>query len=84
MSKTPLDFLWFIPSAGDNAYLSHPETDRAPTPRYLRDIAVAADRLGYSGVLLPTGAHCTDAWITAASIAPFTERCSMSDGKSAG
>ena len=74
MSKTQLDFLWFIPSAGDNAYLSHPETDRAPTPRYLRDIAVAADRLGYSGVLLPTGAHCTDAWITAASIAPFTER----------
>lgn len=74
MSKTPLDFLWFIPSAGDNAYLSHPETDRAPTPRYLREIAVAADRLGYSGVLLPTGAHCTDAWITAASIAPFTER----------
>ena len=73
-NKTPLDFLWFIPSAGDNAYLSHPETDRAPTPAYLREIAVAADRLGYSGVLLPTGAHCADAWITAASIAPFTER----------
>lgn len=73
-AKTPLDFLWFIPSAGDNPYLSHPETDRAPIPKYLREIAVAADRLGYSGVLLPTGSHCTDAWITAASIAPFTER----------
>lgn len=73
-AKTPLDFLWFIPSAGDNAYLSHPETDRAPTPSYLKEIAIAADRLGYSGVLLPTGAHCADSWITAASIAPFTER----------
>jgi len=73
-ARTPLDFLWFIPSAGDNAYLSHPETDRAPSPAYLREIAVAADRLGYSGVLLPTGSHCADAWITAASIAPFTER----------
>lgn len=73
-ARSPLDFLWFIPSAGDNRYLSHPDTDRAPTPEYLREIGVAADRLGYAGVLLPTGAHCADAWITAASIAPFTER----------
>lgn len=73
-ARSPLDFLWFIPSAGDNRYLSHPETDRAPSPAYLREIGVAADRLGYAGVLLPTGAHCADAWITAASIAPFTER----------
>lgn len=73
-SRSPLDFLWFIPSAGDNRYLSHPETNRAPSPAYLREIGVAADRLGYAGVLLPTGAHCVDAWITAASIAPFTER----------
>lgn len=73
-TRSPLDFLWFVPSAGDNRYLSHPETNRAPTPAYLREIAVAADRLGYAGVLLPTGSHCVDAWITAASIAPFTER----------
>lgn len=73
-TRDPLDFLWFVPSAGDNPYLSHPETDRAPTPTYLRDVALAADRLGYYGVLLPTGAHCADAWITAASIAPQTER----------
>lgn len=73
-ARSPLDFLWFIPSAGDNRYLSHPETDRPPSPAYLREIGVAADRLGYAGVLLPTGAHCADAWITAASIAPFTER----------
>jgi len=72
--RSPLDFLWFVPSAGDNAYLSHPETDRAPTPSYLRDVALAADRLGYYGVLLPTGAHCADAWITAASVAPQTNR----------
>lgn len=76
-SRSPLDFLWFIPSAGDNRYLSHPDTDRAPTPAYLREIAVAADRLGYYGTLLPTGAHCADAWITAASIAPFTERLKL-------
>ncbi len=75
--RDPPDFLWSVPSAGDNRYLSHPETDRAPTPNYLRDVAMAADRLGYYGVLMPTGAHCADAWITAASIAPFTERLKL-------
>jgi alkanesulfonate monooxygenase len=53
-------------------YLNSPETERAPTPKYLREVAVAADRLGYYGALLPTGAHCVDAWITAASIAPLS------------
>ncbi len=75
--RSPLDFLWFVPSAGDNAYLSHPETNRAPTPSYLREVAMAADRLGYYGVLIPTGSHCVDATITAASIAPFTERLKL-------
>lgn len=75
--RNPLDFLWFVPSAGDNRFLSHPASDRAPTPEYLRQVAQAADRLGYYGVLMPTGAHCVDAWITAASIAPVTERLKL-------
>lgn len=75
--RDPLDFLWFVPSAGDNRFMLHPETDRAPTPTYLRDVAMAADRLGFYGVLLPTGAHCVDATVTAASIAPFTERLKL-------
>lgn len=73
-ARSPLDFLWFIPSSGDNRHLAAPAGDRAPTPSYLREVAMAADRLGYYGALLPTGGHCADAWITAASIAPFTER----------
>lgn len=75
--RSPLDFLWFIPSGGDARYLASPTGERAPTPAYLREIAVAADRLGYYGVLMPTGAACADAWITAASIAPFTERLKL-------
>ena len=75
--RSPLDFLWFIPSGGDARYLASPVGERAPTPAYLREIAVAADRLGYYGVLMPTGAACADAWITAASIAPFTERLKL-------
>ena len=72
--RHPLDFLWFLPSGGDSRRFASPGTDRAPDPAYLRDVAVAADRLGYYGVLLPTGQMCADAWITAASVAPFTER----------
>ncbi|MFW2853019.1 FMNH2-dependent alkanesulfonate monooxygenase [Sphingomonas sp. TX0543] len=72
--KAPLDFLWFLPSAGDQRYLGTTLGARAATPAYLRQVAMAADQLGFSGALLPTGAHCQDAWITAASIAPVTER----------
>jgi len=75
--RSPLNFLWFIPSGGDNRRLAWPEGERAPNPEYLRQVAVAADQLGYYGVLMPTGAMCADAWITAASIAPFTERLKL-------
>lgn len=75
--RSPLDFLWFLPSGGDARYLASPVGERAPTPAYLREVAVAADRLGFYGVLLPTGVGCADAWITAASIAPFTERLKL-------
>ncbi len=73
IARSPIDFLWYLPSGGDQRYLGSREGARAASPSYLREIAMAADRLGYSGLLLPTGPLCADAWITAASIAPFTE-----------
>ena len=41
---------------------------------YLRQIAQAADQLGYFGVLLPTGRSCEDSWVVASAVAPWTER----------
>jgi alkanesulfonate monooxygenase len=73
-SNKPLDFLWFIPTSGDGAYLGSNDLARAPDPAYLKEIAVAVDRLGYSGVLIPTGAACEDSFITAAALAPVTEK----------
>ncbi|RSV15069.1 alkanesulfonate monooxygenase, FMNH(2)-dependent [Sphingomonas sp. ABOLG] len=72
--RSPLDFLWFLPSAGDQRYLASTDGARAATPGYLKQVAIAADQLGFSGALMPTGSHCADAWITAASLAPVTER----------
>ncbi len=73
-SSGQLDFLWFLPTGGDGRYLGSEQGTRQNDNRYLRQIAQAADQLGYLGVLLPTGRGCEDAWTTAATIAPFTER----------
>ncbi len=73
-NRNPLDFLWFIPSSGDGAYLGSDELSRNADPAYLREIAVAADRLGYSGVLIPTGVACEESFILAADLAAHTEK----------
>lgn len=73
-SQRPLDFLWFLPTSGDGPYLGSNVGHRPPDNAYLRAIAQAADRLGYFGALLPTGAGCEDALTTAASIISHTER----------
>ena len=41
---------------------------------YLRQIAQAADDLGYFGVLLPAGCSCEDSWVVAFSLAPLTRQ----------
>ncbi len=73
-ARAPLDMLWFLPTSGDGRYLGGDTGRRSADNRYMREIAVASDRLGYKGVLLPTGTGCEDAWITAASIVTHTER----------
>jgi alkanesulfonate monooxygenase len=59
---------WFLPTHGDSRYLGTSRGARAVDGDYLRQIAVAADTLGYDGVLLPTGRSCEDAWIVASSL----------------
>jgi alkanesulfonate monooxygenase len=70
----PLDFFWFIPTHGDGSYLGSEKQQRPADFHYFKQIAIAADRLGYSGVLLPTGQSCEDSWITATGLATHTER----------
>lgn len=65
---------WFIPTHGDGRFLGTTEGGRATSLPYMRQIAQAADDLGYGGVLLPTGAGCEDAWLVASSLIPATRR----------
>ena len=72
--EKPLDFFWFIPTHGDGSYLGSEKQQRPPEFGYFKEIAQAVDRLGFPGVLLPTGQSCEDSWITATGLAAYTER----------
>lgn len=69
-----MNVFWFIPTHGDSRYLGTTEGARAADLAYFQQIAVAADTLGYEGVLLPTGRSCEDAWVVASSLIAATRR----------
>lgn len=69
-----MQVFWFIPTHGDSRYLGTAEGARQVDHTYLQQVAVAADTLGYEGVLIPTGRSCEDPWIVAASLIPVTKR----------
>ena len=66
--------LWFLPTHGDTRYLGTAKGARAATFDYFKQVAIAADSLGYEGVLLPTGRSCEDSWILASSLIDATRR----------
>jgi alkanesulfonate monooxygenase len=79
-----LEIHWFLPTWGDGRSIvdffaadgsaNNDVQGRRADIDYLRLIAQAADRLGFAGVLTPTGSQCEDPWLIAAALAPATER----------
>lgn len=69
-----MKILWFIPTHGDSRYLGTSLGARTTSFEYFKQIAIAADSLGYEGVLLPTGRSCEDSWVVAASLIDATKR----------
>ncbi|MCQ6562410.1 FMNH2-dependent alkanesulfonate monooxygenase [Paenibacillus mendelii] len=69
-----MEVFWFIPTHGDGRYLGSSKGARAVDDAYTRQIAQAADRLGFGGVLIPTGSSCEDAWVVASSLIPVTTK----------
>lgn len=67
-----MKLFWFLPTHGDSRYLGTTQGARSVDLAYLSQIAVAADTLGYEGVLVPTGRSCEDAWVAAAAMIPLT------------
>jgi alkanesulfonate monooxygenase len=74
----PMTLHWFLPTAGDSRDIAPSDAGgghyRPPSRCYLAEVASAADRLGFTGVLTPTGTWCEDAWLTTASLLATTER----------
>lgn len=68
------DILWFLPTSGDGRYLGASHGAREVNFRYLRQVAQAADDLGYYGVLIPTGRSCDDPFVIASAVAASTDR----------
>ncbi|MGW6229272.1 LLM class flavin-dependent oxidoreductase [Cellulosimicrobium cellulans] len=83
-ARRPLAVHWFLPTSGDARGIvdgAHAKDTpgratgfRAPSLDYLEQVAVAADRLGYEGVLTPTGTWCEDAWLVTSALVRSTER----------
>ncbi len=69
-----INVLWFLPTHGDGRFLGTAVGGRPVDLKYLRQVAQAADDLGYYGVLIPTGRSCEDSWVVASALAPLTER----------
>ncbi len=69
-----LNLFWFLPTHGDGRYLGTTEGGRAVDLPYLQQVALAADNLGYYGVLIPTGKSCEDSWLVASALAPITKK----------
>lgn len=68
-----MQVFWFIPTHGDSRYLGTGEGARQVSFDYLKQVAVAADTLGYEGVLIPTGRSCEDPWVVASSLQAVTK-----------
>lgn len=76
---------WYLPTNGDSRGIVGAGDDsqhisgiggqfRPATLDYLVDIARSAERLGFEGVLTPTGSWCEDAWLSTMAISQHTER----------
>jgi alkanesulfonate monooxygenase len=71
---TDANILWFLPTHGDGRHLGTQIGGRTVDHAYLAEIAQATDRLGYYGVLIPTGRSCEDSWVVASSLIPLTKQ----------
>ena len=69
-----INVFWFLPTHGDGRYLGTTEGGRPVDLAYLQQVALAADNLGFYGVLIPTGKSCEDSWLVASALAPITKR----------
>jgi alkanesulfonate monooxygenase len=80
----PLHLHWFLPLHGDGREITRVSApgvnhgartvQRPPDLDYLTQVALAAERFGFTGMLTPTGLFCEDPWLATAMLATRTTR----------
>jgi alkanesulfonate monooxygenase len=68
---------WFLPTTGDSRDIAPAGDDghaRPPSLEHLAQIARAAEEVGFTGALTPTGTWCEESWITTAALLGVTQR----------
>lgn len=73
----PLEFGWFVPTAGDATCLVDPEKQIAPSPEMMERVVEAAEAAGFEYLLVPVQTACWEAWITGAFLAARSSRIRM-------
>ena len=77
----PVKLHWFLPTYGDSRLIvggghgtpaGAAHSDRDASIDYLASIVRTAESFGFTGALIPTGAWCEDAFVTAAMLARET------------
>ncbi|UPK42129.1 FMNH2-dependent alkanesulfonate monooxygenase [Paenibacillus pabuli] len=68
-----MEIFWYLPTMGDGRYLGTTRGAKTTDLHYFRQIAQAVDRLGYTGMLVPTGHACEDGWVVASALMEATE-----------
>ena len=77
----PVKLHWFLPTYGDSRLIvggghgtavGAAHSDRDASIDYLASIVRGAESFGFTGALIPTGAWCEDAFVTAALLARET------------
>ena len=69
-----MEIFWFLPTHGDQRYLGTSIGARPATFSYLKQIAQSADRLGYKGILVPSGRSCEDPWVVTSALINETKQ----------
>jgi alkanesulfonate monooxygenase len=70
----PLEFGWFLPTAGDSTAFGVPEASIESSPEYFTQVVTAAENAGFEYLLIPIAPQCWEAYITGAFVAAQTQK----------
>lgn len=84
---TKVEFITMAPTSGDSEYVGNQasnkdqqtwsgvgvDSDRAPSVEYITKVAQAAEKAGFSTLLLPIGGSCVDSLVAASHLTAHTE-----------